>query len=144
MARSRGVKRREGGGGGDTSLGVGGLAGPLAHGERGVVESVATAAEAPVPLPPMAPVAGPSTPASMTAPGGAQLGSPSPPPIDLYGPSQRPDEPLTAGLAGPTATPLIPPDPDEAIRALYETAISNPRLQAAAEDLRRLLEGRLR
>lgn len=56
--------------------------------------------------------------------GGGQAGPPSrgqaglDPVSDPFGPSGRPNEPLTAGMENP-GDPVIPPDPYEFVRALY-------------------------
>lgn len=54
---------------------------------------------------------------------------------DVFAPSERPDEPITAGAregAGPANVGLLPPDPVAHLRALYQLF--------PHEDLRRLLE----
>ena len=55
------------------------------------------------------------------SPNGSPAGAPSP---NVFGPSQRPDEPITAGAnLGPGQSPgtvsVLPEDPDQLIRAIY-------------------------
>lgn len=52
---------------------------------------------------------------------------------DLYAPTQRPDEPVTAGIPyGPGApgTPMLPDDPDEWLRAALMASQGNPDIAA--------------
>jgi hypothetical protein len=79
--------------------------------------------------------------APITSAGGAGSQPPSRPmaaPGGMFDPTQRPDEPITAGAAiGPGAGPQhIPPDPDEALWVIYE--------QFPNDDLRALIEQRRR
>ena len=71
-----------------------------------------------------APMAG-GTPPSPVSGGGAAQGAPPAQP-NIFAPTERPNEPLTAGAE------LLPPDPVAHIRALYA--------RFPNDDLRRLLE----
>lgn len=110
MARRRGPR--------DSRMGVGGMAGDLGYGERGMVESTA-----------MSPMAAGQT-------GGPQgmMGAPQGPPnlgmaVEPFAPTDRPDQPITAGLE-PDA--MMSPDPADVLRAMYR--------RFPYPDLRRLLE----
>lgn len=91
------------------------------------------------------PMATPSAPSPADLQGAAQPAGPPPPRPDFGRPTDRPDEPVTAGLstgpgAGPEALGLAPPPPTmpqpnpthEQLRALYQ--------QYPNDDLRELLE----
>lgn len=98
------------------SLGVGGLAGELQHGERGIVEAVAAppqqqGAPGPAPVPPQG--------------GGSPI-----PDVDLWGPTAQPDVPINAGMGAQ----VLEDDVDHFLRALNEIA--------PHDDIRRLLEWR--
>lgn len=90
------------------------------------------AAQSAIPLP-AAPGPGSPPSAAGPAPGGE-----GPPPVerpDVFGPSQRPDEPLTAGAAlgpGQSSMGLLPDDPVLAMRAAL--------MQSWDPDLARYLE----
>ena len=69
-----------------------------------------------------APVAGSAPPAAAAqAPTGASLPRT---PLDVFRPTERPDEPITSGLmVGPGRTPsgvFVAPDPDVMLKAMYE------------------------
>lgn len=74
---------------------------------------------------------GSAPPAPAAAGGGGSAPMPMPMPVDVFGPTQRPDEPLTAG-AGPEGVGMLPPDPAELLRAIY--------LRYPSPGTRRLLE----
>jgi hypothetical protein len=97
----------------------------LGYGEKQQLEKVAAAA-------PMAARSGP-------AGAGGPVAPPTGPPLpDMYGPTERPGEPITAGAAvGPGGGPLhVPPDEDEALWVAYE--------KAPSADLLAILESRRR
>ena len=99
-------------------MGVGGAAGPLDHGERGIVESTAMS---------------PMTEGQMGGPQGL-MGAPQGGPnlgmaVEPFAPTDRPDQPITAGLE-PDA--MMSPDPADVLRAMYR--------RFPYPDLRRLLE----
>lgn len=77
------------------------------------------------------------TPMRGAAAGGGGPARRRPPPPDLYGPTQRPEEPITAGAAtGPGMGPIhTPPDDDEALIVMLE--------KRPNADLRHLLAQRL-
>jgi hypothetical protein len=104
MARRRGG-RNNGPQARAPELGAGGVASAgLQHGERQAVED--TAAMAP----------GEQPPAGMPMGGGA------PPPIpggSPWAPTERPGEPITAGLDEQQQAPVLDDDPDEMLRILY-------------------------
>lgn len=80
--------------------------------------------------------------APITSQGGGPAGAggrPMPsPPSDMFAPTARPGEPITAGAAvGPGAGPQhIPPDPDEALWVIYEQ-LPNDDLYALIQQRRR-------
>lgn len=110
MARRRGRGGRPEAMAQTDDLGVGGLAGELAHGEREVVESVATSpqgGQAPQPEP-----GGGGQPQ-----GGARADQ------DIFAPSNHPEQPPTSGLpmgAG-RSSHVLADDPDEFLRVLHES-----------------------
>lgn len=101
----------------DTRMGVGGVAGDLEYGERGVVESTAMA-----PGQPGGAVTGPQGPPPQ---GGPMLGAA----VEPFAPTDRPDQPITAGLE-PDA--MMSPNPTDILAAMYR--------RFPYPDLRRLLE----
>lgn len=101
----------------DTRMGVGGVAGDLEYGERGVVESTAMA-----PGQPGGAVTGPQGPPPQ---GGPMLGAA----VEPFAPTDRPDQPITAGLE-PDA--MMGPNPTDILAAMYR--------RFPYPDLRRLLE----
>lgn len=125
MARRSGRPPQIADPGNSDSLGVGALAeGELAHGERGIIEDLATA-PAGGGQPGMAPAGGAPQPSPPQ--GGAAM--------DLFGPTTHPDEPMQAGLpGGPGAAGALDEDPDEVLRVIYQ-AFPHP-------DIARLLESR--
>jgi len=110
MARRRGPR--------DSRMGVGGMAGDLGYGERGMVESTA-----------MSPMAAGQT----GGPQGMMGGMQGPPNLGMavepFAPSDNPGQPITAGLE-PDA--MMSPDPADVLRAMYR--------RFPYPDLRRLLE----
>ena len=119
MARRRG-RRPPNPGGNPDGLGVGALAdGDLQHGERPIVESLATGAQGP---------AGPPAPQPQGGGGGGE--------IDLFAPSQRPQEPIQDGMpGGPGASGgVLDDDPDMFLRAAMDR-MPHP-------DIARMLEAR--
>lgn len=92
----------------------------LGYGQRKQLED----AQKQVPLPDRTPVS------ASTSPQGAPVARP-----DVFGPTERPDEPITAGAAagaGPANLALLPPERYAHIQALYN--------MFPHEDLRRLWE----
>lgn len=106
MARRRGPR--------DNRMGVGGMAGGLEYGQRGTVESTA-----------MSPTAGPTTGPIGPAQGPPNLGMA----IEPFAPTERPDQPITAGME-PDA--MAAPNPSDVLAAMYR--------RFPYPDLRRLLE----
>ena len=110
MARRRGPR--------DSRMGVGGMAGDLGYGERGMVESTA-----------MSPMSAGQT----GGPQGMMGGMQGPPNLGMavepFAPSDNPGQPITAGLE-PDA--MMSPDPADVLRAMYR--------RFPYPDLRRLLE----
>lgn len=91
-------------------LGVGALAeGQLEHGERGVVESLAQP-------PPAGGGMGGAPPAPRPQRTGPAPGSA----VDLWGPTGRPEEPITSGMNDPGPAPMIADDPNMLLRALVQ------------------------
>ena len=110
MARRRGRGGRPEAMAQTDDLGVGGLAGDLAHGEREVVESVATSPQGggqPQPEPGQA----------QGQRGGARADQ------DIFAPSTHPEQPPTSGLPmGPgRSSTVLADDPDELLRALHQS-----------------------
>lgn len=107
------------------SLGVGALAeGELAHGERGIIEDLATA-PAGGGQPGMAPAGGAPQPSPPQ--GGAAM--------DLFGPTTHPEEPMQSGLpGGPGSSGVLDHDAYSFLRAAYEVF--------PHDDLLRLLESK--
>jgi hypothetical protein len=97
-------------------MGVGGMAGGLEYGQRGIVESTAM-----VPSPTAGPVTGPISPPQ----GGPNLGMA----VEPFAPTERPDQPITAGME-PDA--MSAPNPADVLAAMYR--------RFPYPDLRRLLE----
>ena len=86
---------------------------------------------------------GPMLPDKATVGGG--VSSPAPPPaanrVDVFGPTDRPDEPITAGIPlgpGPSSPGLLPRDDNMRLRAAYRVAVDRgwPEADDLAEMIR--------
>ena len=101
------------------------------YGQRQALEQFQ--ASGPMTPPPSPPVGGGAPPAPAGAP-------PTGNPLDAFAPTQRPNEPITAGIpmgAGPSG-PMLPEDPALQWRALYTRAVEEG--WPGADALRRAVE----